>query len=53
MVVVRSLLTLFLLSRNLVRNLANTQVGDHRAMIRSSINMLVWNLVAVIVVVTL
>lgn len=53
MVVVRSLLTLFLLPGNLVCDLAGARAGDDRAMIRSLINMLVWNFVAVIVVVTL
>ncbi len=52
-VVARSLLTLFLLPGNLVCDLAGAQPGDDRAMIRSLINMLVWNLAAVIVVVTL
>ena len=53
MVVARSLLSLFLLPENLVCDLAGAKAGDDRAMIRSLINMLVWNLVAVIVVVTL
>ena len=53
MIVTRSLLTLFLLPGNLVCDLAGAQAGDDRAMIRSLINMLVWNLVAVIAVVTL
>ena len=52
-VVARSLLTLFLLPGNLVCDLAGARAGDDRTMIRSLINMLVWNLVAVIVVVTL
>ena len=53
MVVARSLLALFLLPGNLVCDATGARASDDRAMIRSLINMLVWNLVAVIVVVTL
>ena len=53
MVVARSLLALFLLPGNLVCDAAGARAGDDRAMIRSLINMLVWNFVAVMVVVTL
>ncbi len=52
-IVARSLLALFLLPGNLVCDAAGARAGDDRAMIRSLINMLVWNFVAVIVVVTL
>ena len=52
-VVARSLLALFLLPGNLVCDAAGFRSGDDRAMIRSLINMLVWNSAAVIVVVTL
>ena len=52
-VVARSLLALFLLPGNLVCDAASVRSGDDRAMIRSLINMLVWNSAAVIVVVTL
>lgn len=51
-VVARSLLALFLLPGNLVCDVAGARAGDDRAMIRTLINMLVWNFVGVIVVVT-
>jgi len=52
-VVARSLLALFLLPGNVVCDAAGVRSGDDRAMIRSLINMLVWNGAAVIVAVTL
>ncbi len=52
-VVARSLLALFLLPGNLACDAAGIRSGDDRAMIRSLINMLVWNSAAVLVVVTL
>jgi len=52
-VVARSLLALFLLPGTLVCDATNICSGDDRAMIRSLINMLVWNSAAVLVVVTL
>lgn len=52
-VVARSLLALFLLPGNLVCDATGARAGDGRAMIRTLIDMLVWNFVAVIVVVTL
>lgn len=53
MVIARSALWLFLLPGNLVCDLAGATSGDDRAMIRSLIIMLVWNFVAVLVVVAL
>ncbi len=53
MVVTRRLLALFLLPGNLVCDAVAARAGDDRSMIRSLVNMLVWNFVAVIVVVTL
>ncbi len=44
-------LRVFLLPGNLVCNALGAREDDDRAMIRSLINMLVWNLVVVLVVV--
>lgn len=52
-VVARSLLALSLLPGDLACDAAGVRAGDDRTKIRSLINMLVWNFVAVIVVVTL
>ncbi len=53
LVVARSVLALFLLPGTLVCDAAGIRSGDDRAMIRSLINMLVWNGAAVLVTVTL
>jgi len=53
MIIARSALKLFLLPGNLASDLAGATAGDDRAMIRSLVNMLVWNFVAVLVVVAL
>lgn len=44
-------LRMFLLPGNLVRDALGAREDDDRAMIRSLVNMLVWNLVIVLVVV--
>ena len=51
MVVARSALKLFLLPGNFVSDIAGATADDDRAMIRSLVNTLVWNSVAVLAVV--
>lgn len=46
-------LRLFLLPGELVCNAIGAREGDDRAMIRTLVNMLVWNLVGVLAVVAL
>ena len=53
MIVARSALKLFLLPGNLVSDMAGATADDDRAMIRSLVNMLAWNSVAVLAVVAL
>jgi len=53
MAIARNALWLFLLPGNLVCDLAGATSGDDRAMIRTLINMLAWNFVAVMAVVAL
>lgn len=47
----RTVLMLFLLPGNLVSDALGAQKDDDRAMIRSLINMLFWNLIIVLAVV--
>lgn len=49
----RNALRLFLLPGNLACNAIGAVDGDDRAMVRTMVNMLVWNLVAVLVVVAI
>lgn len=53
MVIARSALWLFLLPGNFFCDLAGATSGDDRTMIRSLINMLVWNFIAILAVVAL
>ncbi|HSU04262.1 MAG TPA: hypothetical protein VLI93_01700 [Acetobacteraceae bacterium] len=47
----RAVLRFFLFPGDLVSNAVGAQAADDRIMIRTLVNMLVWNLVAVLIVV--